>query len=404
MDREGFRSRLKQYKKAREENPGLKYYDFMEKLAEFKAKEWQDNPDVVLTEMLNDNTYNYRQMYEDDPSFEIKEGHFKDTYKTVYHPTFSNESMYSGKQSEFNPRGTIGGRWADGNEYRPSYSQVFNGDFDFPKTEKYLRENNDGEYIDWYYSDIEDRAKEVESKNGAVSLHTYYPITSQYPWTGHSSLYVAGLIPNYWGDATVGNISVNKGGHDKDYNLVTNNCSDATRCALEKAFDKKINPFLFTTPGDVRDFALDELGGKESRIGNTIYIPMEDKYESRSKKYLDKTEAKGMSTVYIPVNKEQKNKLIQYIHKGNVNHEFADGGIISKYDGGGKVIPTQEEYITEQIAARKAAALEKSLSRTMPRVPQGIKTGERWNPVTKKVEDILECGPSCAYTFSDNYG
>lgn len=77
---------------------------------------------------------------------------------------------------------------------------------------------------------------------------------------------------------------------------------------------------------------------------------------------------------------------------------------IPKYDEGGKVIPTQEEYIAEQIAARKAAALEKSLSRTMPRVPQGIKTGERWNPVTKKVEDIHECGPSCAYTFSDNYG
>ena len=26
MDREGFRNRLKQYKKAREENPGLKYW------------------------------------------------------------------------------------------------------------------------------------------------------------------------------------------------------------------------------------------------------------------------------------------------------------------------------------------------------------------------------------------
>ena len=28
MDREGFRSRLKQYKKAREENPGLKYWEW----------------------------------------------------------------------------------------------------------------------------------------------------------------------------------------------------------------------------------------------------------------------------------------------------------------------------------------------------------------------------------------
>ena len=28
MDREGFRNRLKQYKKAREENPGLKYWEW----------------------------------------------------------------------------------------------------------------------------------------------------------------------------------------------------------------------------------------------------------------------------------------------------------------------------------------------------------------------------------------
>ena len=85
-------------------------------------------------------------------------------------------------------------------------------------------------------------------------------------------------------------------------------------------------------------------------------------------------------------------------------NDYLTGKDVPKYDKGGRVIPTQEEYIAEQIAARKAAALEKSLSRTMPRIPQGIKTGERWNPVTKKVEDIYECGPSCAYTFSDNYG
>jgi hypothetical protein len=32
----------------------------MERLAEFKAKEWGDDPDMVLTHMLNDNSYNYR--------------------------------------------------------------------------------------------------------------------------------------------------------------------------------------------------------------------------------------------------------------------------------------------------------------------------------------------------------
>lgn len=101
-----------------------------------------------------------------------------------------------------------------------------------------------------------------------------------------------------------------------------------------------------------------------------------------------------------------RNRLKQYkqAREENPGLKYWEWKDTPKYDEGGKVIPTQEEYIAEQIAARKAAALEKSLSRTMPRVPQGIKTGERWNPVTKKVEDIHECGPSCAYTFSDNYG
>ena len=65
--------------------------------------------------------------------------------------------------------------------------------------------------------------------------------------------------------------------------------------------------------------------------------------------------------------------------------------------------PTEEEYIAQQIDAKKAAALKKSLSRTMPRVPKII-TGEQWNPTTRKVEPIYKEGDSCAYTFADNYG
>ena len=103
-------------------------------------------------------------MYEDDPDFEIKTGHFKDTYKTVYHPTFSNESVYSGNKSEYNPRGTIGGRWVydkimDRSEYRPSYSQVMNDDFDYLTTSRYIENSRD--VIDDYYKDIKERAKNV---------------------------------------------------------------------------------------------------------------------------------------------------------------------------------------------------------------------------------------------------
>ena len=39
------------------------YYSYMEALAAKKAKERGENEDVVLTEMLNDNTYNYKTFY-----------------------------------------------------------------------------------------------------------------------------------------------------------------------------------------------------------------------------------------------------------------------------------------------------------------------------------------------------
>jgi hypothetical protein len=77
-------------------------------------------------------------------------------------------------------------------------------------------------------------------------LNTYYPIISAYP-TGHSEL---DLYDSY--GLRVDHISKLLNNHD--YDFVTNNCSDATRCAVEQIFNEKINPFLFTTPGDVQDF------------------------------------------------------------------------------------------------------------------------------------------------------
>lgn len=303
------------------------YYSIMEKVAKENYKKWgYNNEDEALIHLLNATDYDYRGYYNKYPESRANaDTHWTDEFKTVYHPTFSKDSIYSGKKSQFNPRGTIGGRW-DGLEYRPSYSQVFNNDFDFNKTNLYLRNSGNREYIDRYYQDIYDRAKELEKINGAVTLDTYYPIISSYPWTGHSSLQVSGLIPNYQGDAQIGSLYIDKGGNDKDYNLVTNNCSDATRCALEKIFDKKINPILFTTPGDVQDFALDELGGIKYRIDNMLYSNQDGAYKSYDKEFLDKIEKKGRSTVYIPVTKEQKNKLIEYIQKGKQNREFANGG------------------------------------------------------------------------------
>lgn len=133
------------------------YYQFMENLADKKAQEWTTipflplNPDIVLTQMLNDNTYNYRQWYNDLPfgaTVNDFKGHFPDTYKTVYHPTFSNESMYSPNNNkyvpntQYNPNNITGGRW-DGNNYILSKDQI-DSNWNINKTVDYLKQADPG--------------------------------------------------------------------------------------------------------------------------------------------------------------------------------------------------------------------------------------------------------------------
>lgn len=131
------------------------YYSYMEKLATKKAKDWGEDPNITLTHMLNSNDYNYRVFYDNNKEKALAmlnadpEAHFTDIGKTVYHPTFSNESIYSGKKSDYNPRGTVGGSWND-LEYVPSKSQLENKDFNYNKTKKYL--TNTPEYIDSRYN------------------------------------------------------------------------------------------------------------------------------------------------------------------------------------------------------------------------------------------------------------
>lgn len=89
------------------------FYNIMEKVAKENYKGWGfNNPDEAFVNVLNNNTYDYRGYYNKYPSSDANSlTHWTDEFKTVYHPTFSNESRYSGKKSKFNPKGLVGGFW-----------------------------------------------------------------------------------------------------------------------------------------------------------------------------------------------------------------------------------------------------------------------------------------------------
>lgn len=131
------------------------FYSWMDKLADKKAQDWTKapmkplDPALVEMQMLNDPTYNYETFYNLQPFMAERmlqadpDAHFTDIAKTMYHPTFSDESIFSGNVSDFNPLGIIGGRWNEaGTEYTPSKSQLQNY-FNYDVTRDYLDRNED---------------------------------------------------------------------------------------------------------------------------------------------------------------------------------------------------------------------------------------------------------------------
>lgn len=90
-----------------------------------------------------DNTYDYRSFYNENRDMAMRmlkddpEAHFPDTYKTSVHPTFSQESRYSGTVNRFNPTGITGGRWEGDHKYIMSQDQL-DRDWDTDSTLDYL--------------------------------------------------------------------------------------------------------------------------------------------------------------------------------------------------------------------------------------------------------------------------
>ena len=148
-----------------------------------------------------------------------------------------------------------------------------------------------------------------------IVLDTYYPAISEYPTTGHSKL----TVPINDGDPNWG-IEIDKGGKNKGYNLVTSNCSDKTLEYLNKIFNKKESTFLFTTPGDVKDFA-EKLGGRTKKVGLGHYRT----YIPRNKNNYKILDTRALKT-YQNSDGEDEGVYIHMYPSGS----FKSGGIINK--------------------------------------------------------------------------
>lgn len=165
-----------------------------------------------------------------------------------------------------------------------------------------------------------------KSNKKYIRLKTDYPFSSRAP-IGHSTL----IVPTSDRKA----FRISKGTHNPDYNLLCNNCSDATREALEIAFNRKMNPFLFTTPGDVRDFAIEELGAFPFIKGDSIFDMNHGKYKyvprpakkvrKQIKKLLTGFELLNEPDTHdllIPMDNADTTALFRYLREGRQNKKF----------------------------------------------------------------------------------
>ena len=153
-DRQVFKNRMRSLRTYREQNPGKGYWEWKKAIQDYKG-----------IDIDNDPTYDYYGFYKENPEKakgilnDSKDAHFTDTYKTSVHPTFSNESKYSGYVNKYNPKGVIGGYWGEDNSYNFSDSQIKNN-WDIHNTLRYLEDaENHGvtaKYRGMYPKDTDD--------------------------------------------------------------------------------------------------------------------------------------------------------------------------------------------------------------------------------------------------------
>lgn len=123
-DPKEFRQRFQRWKDGKEVyDKGMPidlYLDTMERVARQNAENWGISEDAALVHAMNDNSYNYQGYYDKYPASSAdSKSHWTDEFKTVYHPTFSDESQYHGKKSQYNPSGLRGGMWI-GDKFQPA--------------------------------------------------------------------------------------------------------------------------------------------------------------------------------------------------------------------------------------------------------------------------------------------
>lgn len=269
MDKQAFKQRMQNLKSYRENNPGKGYWDWRNSLPD--NLKYTDDTEYDMVGAYNSGA---QPTLEDDGLYHLptRVPSTGKVLKSSIHPTYWKglaEDEKLGYHTYWLPDGSTYTAskydapiqaFADGgqnntpivdslNKEQLARIETRDGENQYERIMKNDKSITESLLKSGYYQFNAGELPEVKigPEQLYAELNTYYPITSRYPFTGHSEI----ITPE--------KSSISLSGAARKYNLITNNCSDATRCALENVFGKKVNPIAFTTPGDVRDFASENL-------------------------------------------------------------------------------------------------------------------------------------------------
>lgn len=164
----------------KENKEDKEYNQWLNSEANTNSKLWNTSFEEALNQMKNSRDYNYRVYYDamkanpNNPEYQRDEKgnyHYNDIGKSVYHPTASKGSIYSGKvDPTYNPTGAVFGDWLD-HEYRLSDDMLRAG------ANPYVTAD--------YLSDAENNGVNLRDENGYMFRDWRYP----------EETYIGGVLP-----------------------------------------------------------------------------------------------------------------------------------------------------------------------------------------------------------------
>ena len=255
-DIRSIREAYNQYAKG---GPKDDYKEWLENEALQNSKLWGVSYDEALNQMKNDKSYNYRKFYEiqkanpDNPEYQRHlEGnaHYNDVGKSVYHPTASTGSYYSGKKDpKWNPTGAKFGEWLNnGHEYRMSDDMLKVG------ASPYDTMN--------YLSEAEDKGVRLRDQRGLMFRDYREP----------KETYIGGVLPV----VTIRGKRYDRGGNTREQsirraNYVASNYNDAK--------DFNMNPIVYTARKAAKNL-VDKGGLSNCTLSATQWVDPSNPYMS----------------------------------------------------------------------------------------------------------------------------